>query len=153
MQSADYLQSLSAISDKLQQTLGHTLLTASYTLPEGKEVDRIYSSLPESYPVGGRKPIDGSEWQQMMNRGECFIANCPEEFGDHFTDLDEIVALGFLSVVNIPVMQAGKLIGSINLLNEKDAYQDIEKVLTVCSAIAPQAELAYRQYQAFLAEA
>lgn len=153
MQSADYSKSLSVVSESLQKAIGHTLLTASYTLPGGKEVDRIYSSLPESYPIGGRKPIDDSEWQQIMNRGECFIANCPEEFGDHFTDLEEIVALGFLSVINIPVMQSGKLIGSINLLNERDAYQDIEKVLTACSAIKPRAELAYRQYQAFLAEA
>lgn len=118
-----------ALDAAWQQAVGHKLFTASYLDYAARQALRIYSSRPEAYPAGGSKPmIEGDDWLVTMQRGECFIANRPEAFGAHFTDLAQIVALGFASVVNVPVRIDRQLVGTLNLLDAADAYIDEAKV-------------------------
>ena len=133
------------ISAELHRSVGHTLFTASYTLPGGREVERIYTSLPAAYPVGGRKPVHQTDWNTIMVSGRCFVASSPAGFGPHFEDLDTIVALGFGAVINIPVLHQGRMLGSLNLLDREGAYQG--DVLPACDAVRPLALQAYLAYE------
>lgn len=139
------------VSAFLKERVGHTLFTVSRLLPGGQEVERIYSSLPGSYPVGGRNPVDTTEWTRQMDRGECFIANVPAEFGEHFHNLDSIVAEGFGAVINIPVHQAGRKFGTLNLLDRADAYRG--DVLPACREAAVLAVAGFAAYEKFLEKA
>lgn len=143
MQSFDGL--FRAVGATLKRSIGHTLFTVSYALPGGREVERIYTSLPAEYPVGGRKPVHQTDWNTIMASGRCFVASTPAGFGPHFEDLDAIVALGFGAVVNIPVIHQGRMLGSLNLLDREGAYQG--DVLSACTAVLPPALQAYLAYE------
>lgn len=136
------------VSAFLQQRVGHTLFTVSRNLPGGVEVERIYSSLPADYPVGGRNQVDQTEWTRQMERGECFIANVPEEFGEHFHNLDAIVAQGFGAVINIPVNQGASKLGSLNLLHRASAYRG--DVLPACREAGLMAVEGFTAYEKYL---
>lgn len=143
MQSFDGL--FRAVGATLKGRIGHTLFTVSYALPGGLEVERIYTSLPAEYPVGGRKPVHQTDWNTIMASGRCFVASTPAGFGPHFEDLDTIVALGFGAVINIPVIHRGRMLGSLNLLDREGAYQG--EVLSACTAVRPPALQAYLAYE------
>ncbi len=136
------------VSTLLKERLGHTLFTVSRNLPGGVEVERIYSSQPADYPVGGRNQVDQTEWTRQMERGECFIANAPEEFGEHFHNLDVIVAQGFGAVINIPVNRGSSKLGSLNLLDRTGAYRG--DVLPACREAATQAVEGFTAYEQYL---
>ena len=110
------------VSDLLQRKVGHGLFTVSRALPGGHEVERIFTTNSAVYPVHGRKPVDQTDWTRMMQRGECFVANRPEDFGEHFFDLSTIVALGLGAVINVPVQHENRLLGTLNLLDKPGAY-------------------------------
>ena len=129
----------------LQERVGHTLFTVSRNLPGGVEVERIYSSRPADYPVGGRNLVDQTEWTRQMERGECFIANRPEEFGEHFHNLDAIVAQGFGAVINIPVNRGAIKLGSLNLLHVAGAYRG--DVLPTCREAGVMAVDGFTAYE------
>lgn len=135
------------VSDFLRERVGHTLFTVSRNLPGGQEVERIYSSLPANYPVGGRNAVDQTEWTRQMERGECFVANVPAEFGPHFHNLDTIVSEGFGAVINIPVSHGGRKLGSLNLLDREGAYRgDVLPACRAAGVMAVEGFTAYEQY-------
>ena len=135
------------VSDTLKASVGHILFTVSHALPGGQEVERIFTNMPADYPTGGRKPVVHSDWNDFMATGECFVATRPEEFGPHFQDLDTIVALGFGSVINIPVIHQGRMLGSLNLLDREGCYHG--DVAPACRSVHDQAVQAYLAYEAF----
>lgn len=136
-----------AVSDQLLATVGHILFTVSYTLPSGREVERIFTNMPAQYPTGGRKPVHHSDWNDIMATGKCFVASTPAEFGPHFQDLDTIVALGFGAVVNVPVLQGRRLFGSLNLLDRAGAYRgEVQKACDTVRELALQGFVAYEKH-------
>ncbi len=144
---ADFEAAFDQVSAFLKTRLGHSLFTVSRSLPGGLEVERIYSSRPSNYPVGGRNAVDQTEWTRQMDRGEIFVANQPSEFGPHFHNLDTIVSEGFGAVVNIPVSHDGRRMGGLNLLDCEGAYRG--DVLSACheaSAMAVAGFLAYEKH-------
>ena len=145
---AEYQEIFERVGALLKASVGFDLFTVSRLLSEGTEVERIFTTLPSAYPVGGRKPVDHSAWNETMARGECFVANTPQEFGEHFKDLAVIVALGFGAVINVPVHQGPRLMGTLNLLDKSGAYRG--SVVDACQAVCQLAARGYTAYEQFL---
>lgn len=79
---------------------------------------RTYSSHPEAYPVTGTKPMSQNAWiEQVIERGETFVANSTAEFAIYFSDHALINELGCEAALNIPVTQAGQVVGTVNILD------------------------------------
>ena len=142
-----YEELFQTVSDTLNASVGHILFTVSHALPGGREVERIFTNMPAEYPNGDRKPVTRTDWNDIMDTGACFVASTPEEFGAHFQDLETIVALGFGSVINIPVIHQGRMLGSLNLLDRQGSYQG--NVAPACRAVHDMAVAAYLAYEAF----
>lgn len=49
------------VSALLKERVGHTLFTVSRVVPGGAPVERIYSSMPAHYPVGGTNMVDTTD--------------------------------------------------------------------------------------------
>jgi GAF domain len=80
---------------------------------------RVYTSHPVEYPVSGTKPLTRDGWYDHCITGQqTFVANTPPEFARYFFDHALITSLGLGSCVNIPVVQAGQVLGTVNLLAE-----------------------------------
>lgn len=84
---------------------------------------RVWSSLPDVYPVGGSKPVRETDWTRVLLReGHPFIGRSAADIRANFADADQILALGCESVMNLPVRWRGGVIGTINLLDRAGAY-------------------------------
>lgn len=84
---------------------------------------RSYTSDPTSYPTSGTKPMEPNPWFEIVGeRHETFVANTLAEIAGVFPDHALIGSLGCGSVVNLPVLRAGRLVGTINLLDVAGHY-------------------------------
>lgn len=143
-----YRRTFTALANAMQDCLGHRLFTVSRLVPGAGAVERIFTTRADVYPLHGRKPVDQSDWTAQMARGECFIANQPEAFGVHFGDLDTIVGMGLGSVINIPVHDGSRQLGTLNLLDAADAY--LGDVLPACHEARQVAIRGFAEYEQFL---
>src|ERR1700746_642636 len=93
----------------VQRVLGHKLLTVMRHVTATAEVERIYSSDPRAYPVGGRKQKQGTPWgEKVLDRGEVFIAKDREDLRAAFADHELIFSLGIGSNMNEPGVVPGR---------------------------------------------
>ncbi|MEZ5854104.1 MAG: hypothetical protein R3D67_04935 [Hyphomicrobiaceae bacterium] len=81
------------------------------------EVERIHSSDPKAYPVGGRKRTqDYPQSQAILAKGEVYIAKDEADIRETYRDADLILSIGVTSIMNVPVRLMGKNVGAINVL-------------------------------------
>ena len=86
---------------------------------------RIYSNMPDDYPVSGTKDVDSSLWtEHVLDARQTFVANTIEGIAEVFADHELILSLGCESVINVPVVVGGEVLGTINCLHEKGFYDD-----------------------------
>jgi hypothetical protein len=105
-------------ADRLgRELVGHQLLTAMVFDRETMSVQRIFSSRPNEYPVGGRKPKRDTEWgRQVLLEGRRFEGEGDAAIREHFADHAVILGLGLRSIVNLPILIGGNCVGTLNLL-------------------------------------
>ena len=127
--SADTVQGrLAALDRALGEGIGRKLFTVLVVNRARGENQRIYSSLPEAYPVGGAKPIVAGSLDSVLH-GRCRFLDTYDDVKAAFFDHGLIRSLGCESCVNVPVMWDGEVIGMLNLLHEALWY-DAEDVPT-----------------------
>ena len=116
-----------AAEDLARQAIGFRLFTVMRLHAATQEVERLYSSLPEAYPVSGRKPKQGTPWgAQVLDRGEIFVANSPEEVRAAFADYELIFSLGIGAIMNVPVRFRGCSLGTMNICSEAGWFTDAD---------------------------
>jgi hypothetical protein len=109
----------------LQDTVGHKLFTLLYVAPDGKRVKRLYTNRPKEYPVGGYKPITDTEWRRrVIGEGRAWVGYDYEDVKWAFFDHELIRSLGCESAVNMPVIYAGRVLGTLNLLDAAGHYKE-----------------------------
>ncbi len=98
---------------------------------------RAYTSHPVEYPTAGTKPLTRDGWYEHVIGGhKTFVANTTPEFAKYFFDHALITSLGLGSCINIPVIEAGVVLGTINLLAEEHHFSDAK--LAAYDALAVQ---------------
>jgi len=103
------------LSDSLVPVRLWTVMTVDL---EAGLARRAYTNMPAAYPVSGTKPIVRNDWFAIVHdRQERFVANTLAEIAAVFPDHGLIGSLGCASVVNLPVVQEGELLGTVNLLD------------------------------------
>lgn len=111
---------LAALTDRVIGAKLFTLLT--FDAKEGI-AQRFYSNMPEAYPVSGTKPRPVNQWaEQVLDRGETRVMNDIEAIAEVFFDHELIKSLGCESCINIPVVVAGEVLGTMNCLHEAGHY-------------------------------
>jgi hypothetical protein len=110
-----------------QKTIGHRLFTIMRLHAATHEVERLYSSLADAYPVSGRKPKQGTPWgEQVLDRGEIFIANTPDEVRAAFADYELIFSLGIGAIMNVPIRFRGRSLGTMNICAEAGWFSEAD---------------------------
>ena len=111
-----------AVYDRLHAATraeGCLLFTVTVQNAAGTLAARAYTSHPVDYPVSGTKPITRDAWYDHVILGlNSFIANTPAEFEKLFFDHALITSLGLGSALNIPIIQSGRVLGTVNILAE-----------------------------------
>ncbi len=111
------------IGDEAQRRFGWKLFTAMRYLESG-EVERVHTSDPEAYPLAGRKPRRDTAWsRRVLVRGEPYYANDAAGIRAAFEDADKILGLGLGAVINVPVKDGERVLGTLNFLREAGGYR------------------------------
>ncbi|OZI18775.1 hypothetical protein CAL26_13845 [Bordetella genomosp. 9] len=115
---------LRAVDELAQEALGHRLFTAlRYDLAAGT-AHRLYSSAPDVYPASGSKRIaTAPALRRMVDTGLPLLTPDAAAVRENFADAEAIFSLGCASVLNLPVIVRGRLLGQINLLHQAGHYQ------------------------------
>jgi GAF domain-containing protein len=137
MKVPDYKQFTAALAERSDQpitafdalralteaTIGVKLFTVMIFDPSSRMAQRIYSNMPDAYPVSGTKPANPTSWSRhVLQEKKTFVANDIGGIAQVFDDHELIRSLGCESVMNIPVIVAGEVIGTINCLHEAGFY-------------------------------
>ncbi|QXT40584.1 GAF domain-containing protein [Gymnodinialimonas ceratoperidinii] len=111
---------LYALSDALVPVRLWTVMTVDM---EAGVARRAYTNMPEAYPASGTKPITRNAWFEIVHdRHECFVANTLDEIAQVFPDFELIGSLGCGSVLNLPVIDGGELVATVNLLDAEGHF-------------------------------
>jgi hypothetical protein len=124
-----------------ESLLGPGLLTvnlnssAGATAPAGAEdvidLQRIWTSNPQAYPVAGRKRKTMTPWTlQLLRRAEVFVGEGDEVLAGIFDDHALIASLGLRAIVNVPLLDgAGACFATFNLLGQRPQWKPEEVLL------------------------
>ena len=112
-----------AMADLTDSIVGVKLFTLMTFDPVSREACRIYSNHPDAYPVMGTKPVNETHWTGLvLDRHETFVGNTIEEIAEVFGDYELIQSLGCESVINVPILVDGRIMGTLNCLHEAGHY-------------------------------
>jgi GAF domain-containing protein len=132
---------LQALDRALAAVIGHKLFTVLLHHADSGESERRYTNQPEAYPVGGRKALNPTPWaRQVIHERRPYIGRTAADIRDVFFDHELIASLGCASVLNVPVVWDGRLLGTLNLLHEAQWYDDSDvPIALVFAALAAAA--------------
>lgn len=111
------------LQDLCASTVGARLFTVMSVDMAAGLARRAFTSDAAHYPVSGTKPIIPNRWFDIVH-GErrSFVANTLADIATVFPDHELIGSLGLGSVLNLPVVIAGDLVATINLLDAAGHY-------------------------------
>jgi GAF domain-containing protein len=112
-----------ALERLARDTVDVRLFTVMTLDMDGMLARRAYTSHPAEYPTSGTKPIERNPWfVQVVDRREAFVANTLADIAQVFPDHALIGSLGCGAVINLPVVEEGRVTGTINLLDAEGRY-------------------------------
>ena len=129
-----------ALERALGAVLGHKLFTVLRYHAHSGESERRYTNQPQAYPVGGRKALNPTSWaRQVIHERRPYIGRTAADIRAVFFDHDLIASLGCASVLNVPVVYDGRVLGTLNLLHEEGWYDagDVDISLTFAALTTP----------------
>jgi hypothetical protein len=116
-----------AIDALAMRLFDHRLFTVTRSILETKEVERVYSSNPAAYPVGGRKQKQDTPWgEQVLDRGQILICHGAADIERVFADHALILSLGITGMINVPVLFAERSIATMNMSHALDRFGEAD---------------------------
>lgn len=123
-------QILVAVEVLARKVLGYRGSTMFRYIDATGEVERIHSSDPVAYPIGGRKTVAAYPVNQArLAKGEIYIAADRAAITATYKDHETIFALGVTSIMNVPVRLAGRNIGALNVFGDAGQFGEPEKAV------------------------
>ena len=121
---------LKAIHMALVSVVGHNLLTVNLDAtqpddpPDEVQLQRLWTSDPGAYPVGGRKRKTLTPWtRQLLQRAEVFIGEGDAALAVVFDEHKSIAELGMHAVVNVPLLQGERCVATFNVLGTRHEWR------------------------------
>lgn len=116
-----------AVDQLVERVIGHRLFTIMRFHEQAMEVERVYSSNLDAYPVGGRKKKRGTPWgEQVLDRGELFVARDAAAVKQAFDDYTLIFSLGVGAIMNVPISFDGHRLGTMNISHQAGWFTDVD---------------------------
>lgn len=107
----------------VNEVVGVRLLTLTTFDVVAGHARRVYSNMPIEYPISGTKPVRPTRWtDKVIGNHENFVANTLDELSEVFEDFELIESLRCGSVLNVPIVVAGKLLGTVNCLHSEHYF-------------------------------
>ena len=131
------------LEEMCEALVGVKLFTCSQFDRSAGTAERVYTSDEKAYPRTGLKEIVPNRWTDIvLDRREPFLAASIDELRDVFPDHEKIEALGLGAVINQPVHDRDRFLGTINLLHVNGHYS--EESLPPLRRVRRHAAIAFR---------
>jgi hypothetical protein len=104
-------------------------------------VQRIYSSVPTAYPVGGWKHLAGSDWAKaVLGRRQVLVSIGPQALERYFPDHLLLRSLGTITLINVPVVVCDCTVGAFAFMCseaiERSAIgQEVEAMVAIAAPL------------------
>lgn len=120
----------SEIARLADAVFGYSLLTGLVYLQERRLMRRIFSTDGRVSPPGGFKTTGKGPWSaRVLDQGLPYIGSDERDLRTVFSEAEWLIAHGLHSVLNLPIWFDGKVIGSLNLLHHRHAYDGADERL------------------------
>lgn len=131
------------LEDAAQEHIGVKLFTVMDYVESRNMGRRCYTNSPESYPASGWIALRDNNWFDCVIRNQkTYVANDIDHIIQDFADADLIASLGCGAIVNLPLVQEGHVIATVNLLNSA-GYFNNQKLEDAHRFLLPLARMAY----------
>lgn len=112
---------------EIEREIGVILFTVLHFTHDGTRMERVYSSHPVEYPVGGSKDVAtevSPDWIAVSrDAGTPYFGATPADLERIFADAELIRSLGCGSILNVPLKNAaGVTWGTVNLCAAEGTY-------------------------------
>lgn len=115
--------SFQLVEEICRRSFGFAMLTVLRNLPETGEIERVHTTNPEFFPLGGRKPMGPTPWGQLtLHEGRGWWGGGAEAVRWAFPDSDKILSLGYESLLCAPVLDGGRTIAVLSLNDVAGRY-------------------------------
>ncbi|MFK4296048.1 hypothetical protein ABH924_001185 [Arthrobacter sp. GAS37] len=117
---------LAGIAASVTADVGALLTTISLWRPGTGDLVRVYSTMPELYRVGGISSELGEDWlEHCVVHQESFLASDQGAIdSDAFEHQDVLGALNLGAAINAVIVDNGRFLGCLNLLDVAGAYSE-----------------------------
>lgn len=123
-------EALGLLNQTRATVLGEGMLTVNLDVttpqdPPGEiRLQRIWSSEPAAYPVGGGKTKTRTPWtRQLLEQGKVFVGEGDQALAQVFDDHARIASLNLHAVVNVPITRGGRCVATFNVLGRQSSWQ------------------------------
>ncbi len=102
--------------------------------------ERVYTTVPQQYPNGGRKPLQGTDWgNHVLKQGRIFLSRTQDELRSTYATWTMVEELGCTALANVPVIHGGEVLGTINLGHRVGHYTDeaLERLKPYAALLGP----------------
>ena len=115
--------SFEQLADDIQQNVGFKLFTVLRVVPP--DVERIYTNMPEAFPLSGRKQMESTPWgDHVIDGGRIWLGRTKKDLQTVFSDHELIASVGCGCCINIPALHEGATLGSLNMLDAEHVYTE-----------------------------
>lgn len=128
----------SEVHRRIEAEVGVILFTVLHFTDGGSRMERVYSSHPVEYPVGGSKDVAtevSADWIAISrDAGAPYFGATPADLERIFADAALIRSLGCGSILNVPLSDAaGTTWATVNLCAAEGTYtpERISRVLDI----------------------
>lgn len=116
-----------AVEAVAAETCGFVFLTTLRYDEAAGVVRRLHSSNEDAYPLGGTKPLSRiTKSHSAMQSGDVFLAGTREAVREAFFDHELIFSLGSTAIMNAPIRNGGRRLGTLNFCGLEGQYGEAE---------------------------
>lgn len=113
------------LAERLGRRVGYQLLTLLTADEDGSRLIRPYSSRPDQFPCGAADPVEDTRWfRRLFVEQKPVIANDTASIREWLPAFANAEALGYGSLLNLPIIVAGKVVGLINIMGASNHFDD-----------------------------
>lgn len=132
------------LEDAAQKHVGVTLFTVMDYVADRNMGRRCFTNDPDNYPASGWIPLQDNAWFDcVIRKQKTYVANDADQITRDFADADLIASLGCGAIVNLPLIENGQVVATVNLLNKAGHFNN-QKLEEVHRFLLPLARMAYR---------
>ena len=115
--------SFEALFQLANSVVGAKLFTLTVIDKTRNQARRIFTNMPDAYPLQGTKPMVDDDWSRhVLGLHKTFVSNSIQGISKVFPDYSLIQSLGCEATMNIPIIVAGEVLGTLNCLHEAGHY-------------------------------